>query len=70
MDFSGTTFGGTPYSAVELGDYQILLQLYLIFRNIDLVFYGEIGDVIILPPDIIIPPPHNMQDRESPCVLC
>lgn len=69
MEFGGTIFCGAPYSAVELGDYRVLLQLYLIFPNVSLVFFGEVGDVVILPPDIVIPPPANMQDRRSPCLL-
>lgn len=70
MDYGGTTYSGSPYSAMELGEYEVLLQLYLIIPNVDLVFFGQIGDIIILPPDIEIPPPHDMQDRRSPCVLC
>lgn len=69
MEFGGTPYAGAPFSAMEMGDYQILLQLYLLFPDVSLVFYGEIGDVVILPPDIEIPPPHNMQERRSPCLV-
>lgn len=69
MDFGGTCYDGAPFSALEMGDFRILMQLYLIIGNADFVFYGEVGDVIILPPDIVIPPPHNMNERRSPCIL-
>lgn len=69
MTFGGTTFSGVPFAAIDLGsgEYQVYIDLEILFP-VSLVFFGEIGDVIILPPDLDLPP-VNLNDRLSPCIL-
>lgn len=72
MIFGGAPFSNFPFAAIEFAQpddepFKIFLDLEIRFP-VSLVFFGDIGEVIILPPDIIIPP-VNMNDRQSPCVL-
>lgn len=69
MQFGGSTFSGTPYAGnvPDPDEFIIYIDLELIFP-VSLVFFGEIGDVVMLPPDLVLPP-VNLNDRRSPCVL-
>ncbi len=66
MVFGGTAFSGLPYAGAD-GDYVDFIDLELIFP-VELLFFGEIGDVIPLPPDLDIVP-ANSYERRSPCLL-
>lgn len=72
MNFGGSPFGNFPFAAIELAQpddkpFRIFLDLEINFPG-SLVFFGTVGEVIILPPDIVVPP-VNMNDRQSPCIL-
>lgn len=67
-------FGGVPFSAVPFGgnlitdaDFTITLSVQIDFpASFD--FFGEIGDIIIIPPDAEFVP-ADLQYRRSPCML-
>jgi hypothetical protein len=68
MQFGAATFGGSPFGANQAtGDFFISVTLNLSIP-VNFVFFGEIGDVIILPPDLVIES-GNMNYRRSPCIL-
>lgn len=69
MEYGGNCYAGGPYagSPVNSEDFSISIFLNLIFP-VSFVFYGEIGDIIFLPPDLDLEP-INMNDRLSPCLL-
>lgn len=68
MEYSGMIYAGAPYAGVPVTseDFVIFLDLRLDFP-VSFVFYGEVGDIIFLPPDLDIDP-DNMNDRRSPCL--
>lgn len=69
MDYGGAPFSATPYAGniTTNADFSISLAINLLFPT-DFVFFGEIGDIIFLPPGLSLPP-VNMHYRRSPCLL-
>lgn len=69
MDFGGVPFGAAPYGGNIVSDagFSISLAMNLIFP-VDFVFFGDIGDVIFLPPGLDLVP-ANLHYRRSPCLL-
>lgn len=67
MIFGGITFAGAPYAGNIATDYQNNCVLNLLFLS-SLLFFGDIGEVTPIPPDLNVPP-TNLFYRRSPCLL-
>lgn len=69
MDFGGVSFGAVPFGGnlITDADFTISLAIVISFPT-DFVFFGEIGDVVLLPPGLVLPN-ISMHYRRSPCLL-
>jgi len=69
MDFGGVSYGGAPYGGnlITEADFTISLAIVINFpAGFD--FYGEIGDIIFIPPEAELVPANTFY-RRSPCLL-
>ncbi len=66
MTFGGSASSELPYAGAPGEDYVVYISMNILMP-VSLLFYGEVGDVVFLPPGIEIPP-VNVNDRMSPCL--
>lgn len=67
--FGAHPFAGAPFAGNtgDSGSFIIQITLNIVFP-VSMDFFGNIGDVTPLPPNLDLPP-NNMNHRRSPCLL-
>lgn len=70
MEYGGGPISGTPYAGIDISssDYFIGIDLELIIP-VSFNFFGDIGDVVFIPPEVDLGDPVNIAERRSPCEL-
>lgn len=66
MEYAGSTFSGVPYAGIP-ATYEVYIHINLLFP-VSFLFYGEIGDIIFLPPGLN-DDPESLLYRRSPCLM-